>query len=507
VTHLTGNWLPVFVTLVVALTLRVVLVRLILPRFAALAGKVGRSYVRRVDAASLVIVGTLTAKTLFHLYGIDSSFTFGSLLLIGCSVYIVVETIKCFLVDYYVIHHLGKPVPRLLINVGEMALFAALFLSLGSTVTRINLTPFLATSAVLSAIIGLALQDTLGSLFTGLSLQADMPFRPGDWVEINGFLGQVVEVTWRSTKLRTRRNEMIVMPNNQVGKAVITNYSNPTAPTERNIVIGLGYDQQPNVVKERLMRAVAGVPGVLAKPVGDVRLIEFADSAVHYQVIYWITDFEGDMRIAARVRAAVWYACRRHGMEVPFPMRTVTLRQEAVQTPEDGRAVVDALTTVDFLRPLPIEDLIELASQMHRELWGAEEIVFGEGDAGTSLYIVMSGQLRVETLTTDGQPVLLGTVGPGAVVGEMSLLTGEPRTATVVCMEDSVLLSLDKSAVQPALEAHHDLLTEISRIVAMRQEANVTRLADTAVGGDGDGGHEARSQRLLGRIRQFFNLV
>ncbi len=502
-----SNWLPVLVTLVVALAARVFLVRLALPRFVDVAGAVGRLYVRRIDVASLVIVGTLTARTLFRLYGLEASFTFGDLLLIACSVYIGVETLKFFLIDYYVIHRQGRAVPRLLVNVGEVVLFSVLFLSLGSSVAKINLTPFLATSAVLSAIIGLALQDTLGSLFTGLSLQADMPFRPGDWVEIQGNLGRVVEVTWRSTKLRTRRNELIVLPNNTVGKAVIINYSQPTEPTERNILITLGYDQQPNVVKERLMRAVVAVPGVLSEPVGDVRLFEFGDSGVVYQVIYWVDDFAVDLRIAARVRAAIWYACKRFGMEVPYPVRTVTMRQEVPLTADDGQAVVEALSTVDFLRPMPVEERISLASLMTKELWGHEEMVFAQGEPGASLYIVLSGKLEVQSLTPEGVSVVLGTLGPGNVFGEMSLLTGEPRSATVVCLEDALLLSLDKAALQPFLEANPDLLSEISRIVAKRQKANVARFADTAAGGDLDGSQEAHSQRLLARIRSFFNLA
>jgi small-conductance mechanosensitive channel/CRP-like cAMP-binding protein len=501
------DWFPVLVTLVVALTARVILVRVILPRFAAHAGVVGRNYLRRVDAASLVIVSTLTAKALFRLYEVDQSFTFGSLLLIGCSVYIAVETLKSFLIDYHVIHRLGKPVPRLLVNVGEVVLFGVLFVSLGGLVTSINLTPFLATSAVLSAIIGLAMQDTLGSLFSGLALQADMPFRPGDWVEIQGSLGEVVEVTWRSTKLRTRRNELIVLPNSQVAKAVICNYSLPSKPAERNLVIGLGYDHQPNLVKERLMAAVAGVPGVLGHPVGDVRVLEFTEYKITYQIVYWIDDFEGDLRIAARVRAAIWYACKRHGMEVPLPIQTVTLRQEAVPPKGDAQAIVDAVAGVDFLKPLPVEDRIALASQMHQELWGAGERVFSQGDAGDSLYIVMSGGLRVERQHPDGQSDVLGTLGAGDVVGEVSLLTGDPRTATVVCEVDSVLLSLDKAAFQPALAAHPELLATISQIIAQRQEANDVRSVGTGMLRDAEAAAEDRSQRLLGRIRHFFNLA
>ncbi|MBC7545890.1 MAG: mechanosensitive ion channel [Candidatus Sericytochromatia bacterium] len=502
-----GHWLPVLVTLIVALTARVVLVRMVLSRFTVLAGSIGKSYLRRVDGTSLIIVGVLTAQALFKIYRLESSFTLGYLLLIGCSVYIVVETIKCFLVDYHLIHRQGRAVPRLLINVAEVVLFGVLFLSLSSSIYQVNLTPFLATSAVLSAVIGLALQDTLGSLFAGLSLQADKPFRPGDWVEIAGFLGEVREVTWRSTKLRTRRNELIVLPNNRVAKTEILNYSQPSLPVERFVTIGLAYDLQPNQVKAAVLDALSGLPGVLETPRPDVRVLKFQEYSVEYQVIYWITDFHGDMRIAAGVRSALWYVCKRQGMRIPFPVRHISIQSEPVIPDSgDGREVMAALSAVDFLRVLPAESLVALADHISREVWSAGETVFQEGAAGDSLYVVLDGALRVEAHSPEGEPVALGELGPGNVIGEMSLLTGEPRSASIVCQSDVTLLRLPKAALQPRLQAHPELLSEISRIISVRMEANEALLnahaQDALVAQEAD----ERSRRLSSRIRQFFNL-
>jgi small-conductance mechanosensitive channel len=153
---------------------------------------------------------------------------------------------------------------------------------------------FLATSAVTGVVIGFALQDTLGNAFAGLAIQSEKPFNVGHWITVGEHEGRVAEVTWRATKLRTKTGNFVILPNSEVGKAAITNYSEPAAPMRLHIEVGISYDAPPNRVKAVVTKALASCPLVLTSPPPDAMVRDFGDSAVIYRVRFWTDDFELD---------------------------------------------------------------------------------------------------------------------------------------------------------------------------------------------------------------------
>lgn len=297
------------------------------------------------------------------------------------------------------------------------------------------------TSAVGAVVVGFALQDTLGNAFAGLGLQSEKPFRVGHWIRVGDFEGRVAEITWRATKLRTKCGNFVIVPNNIVAKEAITNYSEPVAPTRLEVEVGASYAASPTAVKSAVREAMRQCPRVLDAPAADVVLVAFDNFAITYRARFWVDDYERDEAARDQVRTAIYYAFARHGIEIPYPIQVEYSREwpepDAPARQHDRETLVAG---VDLFSSLTEEQRRAVARDTETRVYGDGEAIVRQGDPGHSMYIVVSGRAIV-VLEPDRQEV--ATVEPGGYFGEMSLLTGEPRTATVVARGDVVVLEID----------------------------------------------------------------
>jgi small-conductance mechanosensitive channel/CRP-like cAMP-binding protein len=373
----------------------------------------------------------------------------------------------------------------------------------------VNLVGLITTSAVLTAIIGLALQSTLSNMFAGLTLQMDRSIGAGDWVKVNEKIGRVLEIKWRSTLLVTRGGDLVIVPNSTLLGQDVTNFSRPTPEHRVTLRIGFGYQHPPNEVKSMLLDCVRGVPGIAAEPAPDAFPADFGDSAVVYSLRYWITDMQREIPVEGEVRTRVWYAARRAGIEIPFPIRTLYMNQVTDErtAQEREREVVDrtrALEETELFRGLEPADLKLVAGAMKTVRFSAGEQVIRQGDPGDSMYVIRSGEVTVR-LAVDGAEREVATLGTGKFFGEMSLMTGEPRRATCAAKGDTVCYVVDKQSFHRVLELKPRIVEEISTVLGERQSALEGQRENL--------GAEARarraaenSSRLMRRIRDFFNL-
>jgi small-conductance mechanosensitive channel/CRP-like cAMP-binding protein len=337
----------------------------------------------------------------------------------------------------------------------------------------------LTTSAVSAVVIGFALQDTLGNAFAGLAIQSEKPFNIGHWIRVGDFEGRVAEVTWRATKLRTKTGNFVVLPNNIVSKEAITNYSEPAAPTRLEIEVGASYLAAPNAVKTAIAEAIANAPRALKAPKPDILLVGFADSAVTYRARFWVDDYEKDEAARDEVRTAIYYAFQRHGIEIPWPIQVQYERDwkdpdAGVQTDERDRL----LSGVDLFAPLSADERREIASATTTRVFGNGEAIVRQGEPGRSMFIVGSGK-AVVVLEPDRREV--ATIDRGGYFGEMSLLTGEPRTATVVARGDAVVIEIDAEQFR-ALGAAHPQAVEQIGVAAVTRRAELDQIKSAPQG-------------------------
>lgn len=193
------------------------------------------------------------------------------------------------------------------------------------------------TSAVVTAVIGLALQGTIANIFAGLSLHFDRTLGMGDWVHAGEVVGRIVEIKWRSTSLRTEDGDLVIVPNGRLLDTEVQNLSQPDDTHRMCVKVGFHYRHPPNEVASVLLAAIGDTPGVLPKPEPDCLLLDFADSAVVYAVRYWINDFTRHTTIGSELRTRIWYAANRAGLEIPFPIRTIVVPPVAVTLPTVGQ--------------------------------------------------------------------------------------------------------------------------------------------------------------------------
>lgn len=354
------------------------------------------------------------------------------------------------------------------------------------------------TSAVAAAVIGFALQEQLGNAFAGLAIQIEKPFRVGHWITVGSHEGQVTEVTWRATKLRTKMGTLVVVPNSSVAKEAITNYSEPSVPTRIWVDVGAPYGVPPNEVREALQAAMRRVSRVLSSPPPDVLFHDFGESALVYRARFWIDQFEFDESAREEVRTAIFYEFHRRGIEIPWPIRVLYERTDAVRdSPEHREAFARTVAGVPVLAALDADAHRALARAARERLFADGEVVVHEGDAGGSMFLVRRGRVMV---TVGGGAREVATIEPGGYFGEMSLLTGEARTATVTARGDCVVLEISADAFRAYVQSHPEVIDRLA-VAAQdrRRELEETRAAVPSA-------TTVEALSLAQRMRRFFGL-
>jgi small-conductance mechanosensitive channel/CRP-like cAMP-binding protein len=415
-------------------------------------------------------------------------------------------------VDGILAERLEKPISRILRDITQALVYAGVAI----TVLRdVGVEPgsLLTTSALITAIIGLSLQETLGNLFAGLAIQAQRPFEVGDWIGIERdarAVGQVIEINWRSTTVLTGGRVELTIPNGVLAKSTINNYTKPTPMSRREIFVQAPYEIAPPRVHEALLSVVTDVDGILSTPAPGVQTRNFAESGIDYRFTYFVEDFLQGDRIDSEIRQRIWYALQRARISIPFPIRTV---QMYTVTPEVNTEATKlevarrkaSLLRVDFLRLLPEESLDRLASLSRTLPFMPGEPVIRQGNPGSELYIVQRGELAVDVGRDETHSVAeLARLGPGEFFGEMSLMTGESRSATVRAFTECEIVEVSKEAFQTVIASEPRFVEAITRVLAERQskiEENLTARAKRSKTMD-----EASSQALLDKIRKFFQL-
>jgi small-conductance mechanosensitive channel len=416
-----------------------------------------------------------------------------------------------FLLDWLVARRLNAQPPKIVRDIAEgVLIIVALLVALRTA--GVDPSALVTTSALLTAIVGLSLQDTLGNLFAGLSLQAQQSFNVGEWIQIDKEgqqLGQVVEVNWRATKLRTSDNAELVIPNGQLARSVIVNHSRPTRPVRRSITISVPYEFPTRTVHELILRALANLPGVESKPEPVVQTARFADFGIDYLVRYFIAEFDRRDTIDATVRDRLWYALNRSSIPITTPNHRVQMEQlsgEAQRTAQDRslQARARAIRSIDFLKDLPDNAIQKLAEGARSELYEPGEVVVRQGDSGDELYLCLSGELVVLHTPEGGARREVARLSHGGMFGELSLMTGAPRTASVQAVSPCELLTIGKQAFSEILAENPSLAELITQRLAERQAALLA--LEKMSPEERRSSVEVQSGALLKRVREFFAL-
>lgn len=406
-------------------------------------------------------------------------------------VFLIVRLIDTVVFDVIASRRRNVNAPTLLRELVSIAVFFLLIWTAFSVIFQKNVTAFLATGTVLAAVLGLALQETLGNLFAGIALHLEDTFEAGDVIRSGEVMGVVESVRWRGTRIRTFNNNIVIVPNSLMARERLEVFARKGL-NARVLQMNVDYNIEPATVINVLTQAASNVDGVAHELPCFARVGGFAESAITYEIKYFTHDYSQRDRIDADIRKAVWYAFRRNGITAGFPVRIFQryAKPEASQSP-DPKEIVERLANVHVLSPLPRPALEALAGVARVRVFARGETIIRRGDEGNSMFILHKGAVSVRV---DDE---VARLGEGDFFGEMALLTGETRTADVVALNDVVVVEITKDALQPILRDHHDLAGAISAQVLERRgdlEAHRTEA------------QEEEHQTVLSRIRAYFGL-
>jgi small-conductance mechanosensitive channel/CRP-like cAMP-binding protein len=379
--------------------------------------------------------------------------------------------------DVIVGPRLGRPLPRILREIVHGLVYAGIGLV---ALQQVGVEPgsLLTTSALLTAVIGLSLQETLGNLFAGLAIQVQAPFEVGDWIQFDAdpkHIGRVVEINWRATKVVTLDEVEVIVPNGALAKAPITNFTKPTLVSRRSAYVSAPYAVPPSEVQRIILDAIRDAPGVVGEPLPSVVTNQFGEYGIEYWVRYYTDQFHRRDAVDGGVRDRIWYALQRAGVEIPYPHRTIEVHQvteessarEAARLREERER---ALRCVDMFRVLSDDELHRLAELVNPRLYGPGEVIVRQGEETTELFVIEHGEVIIDVQHPGAAAATeVARLGAGKFFGEMALVTGDRRQATVRAATSCQMLAVGREAVQRLLEKAPELAERMGAVLLERQ--------------------------------------
>ena len=408
--------------------------------------------------------------------------------------------------DAGIARRLGLTTERIFRDIIQGIVYAAIAL-LALRWSGVQVTSLLVTSALFTAIIGLALQDTLGNIVAGLTLQVQQPFEVGDWIQLDDGqrAGEVVEINWRAVKILTINREQVTIPNGLLVKRQIVTYTKPTPLTRQTVFVQAPYHIPPERVRAAILATMQDIPEICADPPPVVLTSAFLENAtIRYAVCYSITEFRRRETIASLVRDRVWYALDRAAVELPLPMTGIELRRPASPEVKQQQVVAASeqlLGAVPLLACLSESERMVVAEGMRLLRYAPGETLVRQGEPGDALFVLEAGTVRIEV---DGLEV--GQMHAPDCFGEMALMTGEPRSATIRAVGEVTVRTIHRDVFCHLLRTNPRLAETFSRVLAERLEARRLSLEAARSAAVPDMAMDRKSTQLLAQIKRLFAL-
>jgi len=466
----------------------------------------------------IVVREALFPSPKFHLY-LDAA-------LIFFFIFFLIRLVDALFLGRYKRKNIPYPLPKVLHSLILGIFYLIILFIILRDIAGINITPILATSAVLTMVVGLALQGVLGNLLSGISIHLTKSFTKGDWIGVGTDEGVVIDTNWRETKILDRESNIIVIPNNTIASEKIINFSCPDDKTALTIPVKASYEMPPSVVFDALYEVAQDVTAILENPAPQVYILSYDDFGISYVLKFWIKDFERKYTIMGEVGRLIWYKFKRNNIEIPFPLSdklgeilgSIREKDRAAAVKEKMDKNFHDLINSSFLRyhegegkeGLVVSEsaLRDLASLVHRQRFACGEVIFKQGDKGESCFVVAKGAIKGEIVYHEKGRKYKSEfmVKPGGIFGEISLFTGMPRTATGIVDVESELLEIKALDFALLLERNPALAEVTADLVSKRNRKNQEFLKKIKELSAKDIKDSCSKQSILKRLRQFVKL-
>jgi small-conductance mechanosensitive channel/CRP-like cAMP-binding protein len=419
--------------------------------------------------------------------------------------FVILKTLDLLFIEDYLIDKLGKYIPRILRLIILLVCLTLIGLVLLRAVLDMDPLTLIALPTIATAVVGFALKDVIARIASGINL--GQMIHVGDWVTLMDKEGVVTDIALDYITIRTRALDYVMLPNDVISQSKIINHSRPETLSACAIFVEAGYAHPPMQVKQILTQTASAVPGVVANPAPISYVKEFKESGIAYKLKFYLNDYAHRDRIEGEVMAYVWYAFQRNGIEIPFPQHVVHMTQAADLTALrtiELAGIEEQFHAIDFLAVLDAHALHLLAENAQKRVYLPGELVVREGEPGEEFFVIMEGETDV-IIKTGGQTTSVATLKKGQFFGEMSLLTGAPRSATVQAKSQLTVTVIGKNAMSQVMSRNPNLANQFGTILTARQ-SELTTVRETA-----DRAARLRpaaedGKSLTARILKFFRL-
>jgi len=361
-----------------------------------------------------------------------------------------------------------RSVPQLFMMVPRLVVLIVAGWLLFSAIWNVDLTGLFAALGVTSLVISLALQDTLSGLASGFLLLSDKPFEPGDWIETDDIEGKVVDTNWRSSRIRDRNGDLIVIPNSVLAGATVTNFDQPARLHRVVVSLQVAYANPPTNAIEMLLAAARATKGVLPDPPPQVRVVQIDDPLMGYDVQMWIDDYTISPRVKSDFGALVWY--QSHRMDVPLPSPAFDLyHHDPIQEAADAELTVDQLADrirrASVFSELNDTDIGELANAAVPERFRRGETILPAGIVSREIYVLWSGRARI--MLAGASDVFI-ELSDGDVFGVVSRSRDKAASQAVIAVADCEVVRIDASTAGAVASRNPSLADGLNQLLSSR---------------------------------------
>ena len=418
-------------------------------------------------------------------------------------IYFALKVSDQLLVDYYLIRIRDLYIAPQLRNTIFLIIYLLAVLIIARNIWHLNPTAILAIPTVLTAGIALAFQDTLKTFIAGIFLNKVIHL--GDWIAFGNYQGEVTAMDWVRTTIRTRDGDHIFILNSVLAASDIYNFSLHYRNHRCSIKLGVSYQHPPHLVKAALREATRNIPEIISNPPVEVYLEQYSDFSIIYGLYFWINDYARYQRIMDEVASRIWYIFRRHNIEIPYPIRTIIPTQKSsgtAETAETKYSTVAIIEQMAIFQPLDQKDREFIARMARIQTFYPREVIIQQGEPGSNFYVIVSGKVGIY-FTGDGQTRLVKTLKPQQYFGEISLLTGELCTATVIAQETTSVLMLSRKIFDQIITSKPEIVEHLATELAHRSEELQIIAEQIKQQKDSE---KISPETLVKKIRKFFRL-
>ena len=363
-------------------------------------------------------------------------------------------------------------IPKLLIDFGRTFLVMLGAVIIASNVWGADLGRLLAALGVGSVVLGFALKDVLGGIFSGITLLSSNPFMVGDWIKIGKIItGKVVNIDWRAVTLIDFNNDTIIIPNSAIAKDIIKNYSRPTKVHRASIGLNISFDNPPNKVKQVLLETALDTKSILKEPAPKVVVFSYDELSIHYKVYYFMDDYGKIAIIENDFISRIWYANRRYGITFPIPIEEYHIdnSKNKIENTKTPNKIKDQLLELKIFS-VPDEQLSELAKRCKIDEFGVGECLLHKGEITGNVYVIIEGVATEHIENQNGELLHKKRIKIGDMFGLASLVRKEPSLVSICALSDIKVITISIEAMKELLHQNPEVAQSLESMVNVHED-------------------------------------